>query len=112
MLVCAEEDGTDLICKTATGWRSGKSVQNGDLSLANLIYYYGKYNRSNSSYILDGISQSGWIKKIKRQIPIEFVTGDDIDFTKMIQTSMGNGEIEEAEVDLLKKYKVTLLYGD
>ena len=50
------------------------------------------------------------LKRLKRQIPIEFVTGDTINYGKMIQTSMGVGTIEEAEEDLNGRKKVTLLY--
>jgi len=113
VLVCAEGAEDNLTCKSTNGLISGESMQNADLSFANLIYLYGRHNRPVTPFTMNGVADvdAMSLRKLKRQDEIEFVNKDDrIDFSKNIHTYIGAGEVEEAEETLTKNIKVRLLY--
>lgn len=110
VLVCTEGT-TTLTCKLATGQISGESIQNANLSLANMLYNYGRYDRPIKNFTLNGEEiEALTTKRLKKQMEFEFTKLDAIDYSKLFQTSMGAGRVDEAKEELTKRVKIKLLY--
>jgi len=98
VLICCEDVSGEWHCKEAIGKLSGVSVQNGDLSLANILYDYGRHDRPLEEFTMNAtLTEAITTKKLKEQVEIEFVNFEEekIDLFKLISTQYGLSELDE-----------------
>lgn len=108
VLVLLDDDDN---IKVSTGVLSGYDVQNAYLSFANLIPLYWPYNRPYLKGYINGVLTEFTMKKIKQGEEIEIVSKEDIDPEKLVETYMGQGEVDELTEYLDGRKKIKLLYN-
>lgn len=115
VFICYEQNGVTFDVAIEEGLLSEIEYKNAHLGWANLHYNYWRHNRSLPLGNMNGVPTGflSW-KKIKKQVDLNVpICCDVFDADKLVNTPLGQGEVESAEIDLSKNtLKLSLKYYD
>jgi hypothetical protein len=96
--------------RVSYGRLSVKNIQNAELSWANLLFNYWKYDRPYSKGYINGVLINFTMKKIKRGAEIKLTAKEDIDPEKHVKTYIGEGTVDKLTEYLTGDKEIELVY--